>query len=95
MSARTSSHDADAPAAALGPLALVMGVVAGASAWPTLTFMLFPWSLLAGGFAVTFGAMGVHYADRGIGRLWTSVVGIVLGSVGLADLFLLFVALPG
>ncbi|MFF7352226.1 MULTISPECIES: hypothetical protein [Streptomyces] len=93
MSVRTPSRDADAPAAALGPLALALGLVAGASTWPTLTFMLLPWSLLAGGLAVTFGAMGAHYAGRGIGRLWTSVAGIVLGAIGLADLLLLVVIL--
>lgn len=95
MSARATSDGADAPAAALGSLSLVLGLVAAASVWPTLTFLLLPWSLLAAGLSVTFGAMGLYYAGRGVGRLWTSVVGIVLGATGLADLFLLFVVLPG
>ncbi|MGV4989091.1 hypothetical protein ACWC0C_06795 [Streptomyces sp. NPDC001709] len=95
MAASGSPNPSDSPAVALGPLALFFGIVAATSAWPTLTFFLFPWSLLAGGFAVTFGAMAVHYAACGIGRLWTAVTATVLGAVGLADLFLLFVALPG
>ncbi|MER6569332.1 hypothetical protein ABT288_24900 [Streptomyces sp. NPDC001093] len=95
MAASSSSHPTDSPAGALAPLALFCGIIAAASAWPTLTFVLFPWSLLAGGFAVTFGAMAVHYAACGIGRRWTAVTATVLGAVGLADLFLLFVVLPG
>ncbi|MEV5802347.1 hypothetical protein [Streptomyces collinus] len=95
MSSRARSDGADTPAAALGPLALVLGLVAAVSVWPTLTFLLLPWSLLAAGLSVTFGAMGVYYAERGVGRLWTSVVGVVLGATGLADLFLLLVVLPG
>ncbi|MEU6769980.1 hypothetical protein [Streptomyces sp. NPDC046759] len=95
MTASGSADPGDSPATALGPLALVLGAVAAVSAWPTLTFLLFPWSLLAGGFAVTFGAMAVHYAAHGIGRLWTAVAATVLGAVGLTDLFLLFVVLPG
>ncbi|MQY33617.1 hypothetical protein SRB17_15780 [Streptomyces sp. RB17] len=93
MPARPQSRDTGTPAAALGPLALALGVVSGAGVWPTLTFTLLPWSLLAGGLAVTFGAMGVYYAGRGIGRLWTSVVGIVLGVIGLADLSVGFLLL--
>ncbi|MFF4018514.1 hypothetical protein [Streptomyces sp. NPDC001843] len=95
MTTRSTPSHADAPAAALGPLALMLGLVAAVSTWPTLTFMLLPWSLLAGGLAVTFGAMGLYYAGRGVGRLWTSAAGLVLGATGLADLFLLFVVLPG
>jgi hypothetical protein len=34
--------------------------------------------------------MGIHYAGRGHGRLWSAVTGTVLGAVGLAVFFLLF-----
>ncbi|MFI9803332.1 hypothetical protein ACIHEJ_02980 [Streptomyces sp. NPDC052301] len=94
MSAAGSPSHSDSPAAALGPLALFLGAVAAAGAWPTLMFVLLPWSLIAGGLAVTFGAMGIHYAGLGAGRLWASVTGTVLGATGLAAPFLLFVVLP-
>ncbi|OIJ93166.1 hypothetical protein [Streptomyces monashensis] len=93
MSAPSTPRPSDSPAGALGPLSLVLGAVAAASAWPTLTFLLFPWPLLAGGLAVTFGGMGIHYAGRGHGGLWTSVTGTVLGAVGLAAFVLFFVTL--
>lgn len=43
-----------------------------------------PWSVMAGGHAVTFGATGIHYARQGVGRMWTAVAGTTLGAVGLA-----------
>ncbi|MFG2633374.1 hypothetical protein ACGFX8_05305 [Streptomyces sp. NPDC048362] len=95
MSGNSSARrdDSDSPAVALGPLSVVLGAFAAAGFWPTLMFLLFPWSLIAGGLAVTFGAMGIYYADRGLGRLWTAVVGLVLGTTGLTSLFLYFVML--
>ncbi|WP_234384703.1 hypothetical protein [Streptomyces sp. MMG1121] len=93
MSASSTPRPTDSPAGALGPLALVLGAVAAAGAWPTLTFSLFPWSFLAGGFAVTFGAMGIHYAGRGHGRLWTAVTGTVLGAIGLVGFIVFFAML--
>ncbi|MCS0599831.1 hypothetical protein NX794_01045 [Streptomyces sp. LP11] len=95
MTDRGSAHRDDSPAVALGPLAAVLGLVAAAGAWPTLMFLLLPWSLLAAGLAVAFGAMGVYYAEQGVGRLWTAVVGTALGLTGLVTCFLYFVVLAG
>ncbi|WBO62566.1 hypothetical protein [Streptomyces camelliae] len=85
----TGTRPAGSPAGALGPLSLGLGTIAAVSTWPTLTFFLLPWSVLAAAFAVTFGCMGIHYAGRGYGRLWTSVTGTVLGAVGLGASLLL------
>ncbi|MEV5351667.1 hypothetical protein [Streptomyces sp. NPDC052693] len=84
MAGTTTSGASDTPATALGPTALVLGALSalGASALGTWAF-LFPWSVLAGALAVTFGALGMHHARRGAGRMWTSVAGTVLGTAGL------------
>ncbi|MDK1343083.1 hypothetical protein QNO09_07180 [Streptomyces sp. 378] len=79
MTHSTAPEDTDSPATALGPTALVLGVF---SAVGTCAF-LFPWTVLAGALAVTFGAMGLHYARRGTGRLWPAAAGTALGAIGL------------
>ncbi|MER6275228.1 hypothetical protein ABT202_02735 [Streptomyces sp900105245] len=81
---------ADSPATALGPTALVLGALAAVGVWPTLTLGLLPEMLIAGGLAVTFGLTGLHYAQRGVGRTWTSAAGVVLGAVGLLYPFVVF-----
>ncbi|MEU0335485.1 hypothetical protein [Streptomyces sp. NPDC006193] len=47
-----------------------------------------------GGLSVTFGLTGVHYAVRGVGRLWTAAAGAVLGAVGLLCPLVLALVLP-
>ncbi|MBL1085951.1 hypothetical protein JK359_28970 [Streptomyces actinomycinicus] len=93
MPASTTTDRTDTPAGALGPTALVFGALAAAGLWPTLTFGLLPWTLMAGGLAVTFGLMGVHHARRGAGRMVTSVTGAVLGTIGLLWPFVLIMSL--
>ncbi|MFE7354321.1 hypothetical protein ACFU8Q_14215 [Streptomyces sp. NPDC057543] len=77
----------DTPAVALGPTALVLGAISAISAigaWvPALAFVAFPWTILAGALAITFGAAGIHYVRRGTGRLWTAIAGTALGTIGL------------
>jgi hypothetical protein len=68
----------DSPAVALGPTALVFGVIAVLT-----SFVISPFALIAGGLAVTFGAAGMHYARQGVGRMWPAALGIMLGTVGL------------
>jgi hypothetical protein len=76
----SAAHDeADSPATALGPTALVLGAFSAVSTWA----FLIPWSLLTGALAVTFGAMGMHYALKGTGRLWSAAAGTTLGAVGV------------
>ncbi|ANS66343.1 hypothetical protein SLINC_4119 [Streptomyces lincolnensis] len=89
MSAVTTPRQDDSPATALGPVALFLGLVAATGAWPALMFATLPWSLIAGGLAVTFGASGIHYARQGIGRMWTAVAGTTLGAVGLVGVYTL------
>ncbi|MFI9170435.1 hypothetical protein [Streptomyces lincolnensis] len=89
MSAVTTPRQDDSPATALGPVALILGLVAATGAWPALMFATLPWSLIAGGLAVTFGASGIHYARQGIGRMWTAVAGTTLGAVGLVGVYTL------
>ncbi|MFJ3442840.1 hypothetical protein ACIPM2_16915 [Streptomyces sp. NPDC086081] len=79
MAGTTTSGASDTPATALGPTALVLGALSALGTWA----FLFPWSVLAGALAVTFGALGMHHARRGAGRMWTSVAGTVLGAAGL------------
>ncbi|MEU0005448.1 hypothetical protein ABZ079_14455 [Streptomyces sp. NPDC006314] len=93
MPARTTPDPADTPATALGPTALVLGLVAAPGLWPTLTFGLLPVMLIAGGLAVVLGLTGVHYALHGIGRLWIATTGTVLGALGLAYPFVLVLPL--
>ncbi|MFE9027424.1 hypothetical protein ACFYOA_14290 [Streptomyces iakyrus] len=78
MTSSTASGDKDSPATALGPTALVLGVFSAVGTWA----FLFPWTVLAGALAVTFGAMGLHYARRGTGRLWPAAAGTALGAIG-------------
>ncbi|MFC7306224.1 hypothetical protein ACFQVC_18630 [Streptomyces monticola] len=85
-----AAPDRDAPAAALGPTALVLGLVAATGAWPGLVLATLPWSIIAGGLAVTFGVAGIHYARLGIGRMWTAVAGAALGVTGLVGVATLF-----
>ncbi|MFI9050820.1 hypothetical protein [Streptomyces sp. NPDC053427] len=81
----------DTPAVALGPTALVLGALSAAGAWaPALALVTFPWALIAGGLAVTFGAAGIHYARHGIGHLWAATAGTTLGALGLAGTLALF-----
>lgn len=68
----------DSPAVALGPTALVLGVIAALT-----SFVFFPFALIAGGLAVTLGAAGMHHARRGVGRMWTATLGTLLGTVGV------------
>lgn len=68
----------DSPAAALGPTALVFGVIAALA-----SFVFSPFALIAGGLAVTLGAAGMRYARQGVGRMWTATLGTLLGTVGV------------
>ncbi|MBR8643329.1 hypothetical protein KEF29_38225 [Streptomyces tuirus] len=78
MAGSTTSTATDTPATALGPTALVLGVFSAAGTWA----FLIPWTVLAGALAITFGAMGMHYARKGVGRLWTAATGTALGAAG-------------
>jgi hypothetical protein len=78
MTSSTASGDKDSPATALGPTALVLGLFSAVGTWA----FLFPWTVLAGALAVTFGATGLHYARRGTGRLWPAAAGTALGAIG-------------
>ncbi|WP_039933504.1 hypothetical protein [Streptomyces viridochromogenes] len=78
MAGSSTSTATDSPATALGPTALVLGAFSAVGTWA----FLIPWTVLAGALAVTFGAMGMHYARKGLGRLWTAVAGTVLGAAG-------------
>ncbi|ANP50180.1 hypothetical protein J2Z21_001100 [Streptomyces griseochromogenes] len=93
MSAPLAPGHKDAPAVALGPTSLVLGAVAATGVWPSLALAMLPWSFIAGPLALAFGLAGVHYARRGIGRMWTAVVGTALGAVSVAGLLTLIVAL--
>jgi hypothetical protein len=85
MRAPVVAAQQDSPAVALGPTALVLGVIAVLA-----SFALFPFALIAGGLAVTFGAAGMHYARQGVGRMWPATLGAVLGTVGLLGIAALF-----
>ncbi|MCF1648415.1 hypothetical protein [Streptomyces indiaensis] len=78
MTISTAPRDNDSPATALGPTALVLGAFSAVGTWA----FLFPWTVLAGALAVTFGAMGLHYARQGTGRMWTAAAGTTLGAIG-------------
>ncbi|KUN03092.1 hypothetical protein AQI95_24320 [Streptomyces yokosukanensis] len=93
MSRTSTPEGADAPATLLGPTALGLGLAAAAGLCPLLTFGLLPVMLICGGLAVTFGLTGIHYARRGIGRLWTATTGTVLGAIGFVYPFVLFLPL--
>ncbi|MFJ8636255.1 hypothetical protein [Streptomyces sp. NPDC093568] len=85
----TAAHT-DSPATALGPVALVLGLISTLGA-----FVLFPIAWIAAGLAVTFGATGMHYARQGIGRMWTAALGTALGLAGLFGGVALLGALGG
>ncbi|MET8447995.1 hypothetical protein [Streptomyces sp. NPDC005209] len=85
-------HRDDTPAVALGPLSLILGVIAALGTWPTLAFFMLPWSIITGGLAITFGIAGIHYARRGIGGMGTAVAGTTLGAIGLAGVLTLLAA---
>ncbi|MER6331165.1 hypothetical protein ACF09H_24250 [Streptomyces sp. NPDC014983] len=85
-----SGHD-DSPATLLGPTSLVLGIVAALGLCPLL--MLFPLTALAGALAVTLGLAGVHYARRGVGRMWPAATGTVLGAAGFAYPWVLFMVM--
>lgn len=73
------------PATALGPTALVLGVLSAACVCvAALAFGVLPWAVLGGALGITFGLAGVHQARHGIGRLWTALAGTVLSTVGFA-----------
>ncbi|KOV93447.1 hypothetical protein ADK65_32415 [Streptomyces sp. NRRL B-1140] len=78
MTNSTASATSDSPATALGPTALVLGIFSAAGTWA----FLFPWTVLAGALAMTFGAMGLHYARKGMGRAWPAAAGAALGAIG-------------
>ncbi|WP_039936742.1 hypothetical protein [Streptomyces himastatinicus] len=89
MPAPTMAHRTDTPAVALGPTAVVLGVfsvvgvlaIVGLLPSLLLAFTL-PLVPIAGGIAVVLGAMGIHHARRGAGRLWMAIAGTVLGGLG-------------
>ncbi|CAM5501849.1 hypothetical protein [Streptomyces purpurascens] len=78
MAGSTASTATDTPATALGPTALVLGAFSAVGTWA----FLIPWTVMAGALAMTFGAMGIHYARKGMGRLWTAATGTALGAAG-------------
>ncbi|AGP55421.1 hypothetical protein [Streptomyces rapamycinicus] len=96
MSESTVSGQSDSPAVALGPIALVLGVFSVVGAWvPTLVLVALPWTVIAGALAIALGAMGVHHARRGVGRLWAAVVGTGLGVVGFGGVIALLWSFGG
>ncbi|MFG2140108.1 hypothetical protein [Streptomyces sp. NPDC048650] len=78
----------DTPAVALGPTALTLGVLS-TGAWVPPLVLAFPWTIIAGALAVTFGLSGIHYARHGIGRLWIATAGTILGALGIAGVITL------
>ncbi|MFE6405571.1 hypothetical protein ACFVOR_01400 [Streptomyces sp. NPDC057837] len=89
MAGSTTTTASDTPATALGPTALVLGTLSAVGTW----VFLIPWSMPAGALAVTFGAMGMHYARKGTGRMWTAATGTVLGAAGFLGTFILLWAM--
>ncbi|NEE12203.1 hypothetical protein G3M58_37840 [Streptomyces sp. SID7499] len=79
MTSSTAPGDTDSPATALGPTALILGAFSAVGTWA----FLIPWTVLSGALAVTFGAMGLHYARKGTGRHWPAAAGTALGAIGL------------
>ncbi|GHH11822.1 hypothetical protein [Streptomyces lanatus] len=78
----------DTPATALGPTALVLGALS------TLGIYLFlPFTVIAGGLAMTLGTAGIHYARQGVGRMWISVLGTALGAAGMLGIVVLLASL--
>ncbi|WP_432010516.1 hypothetical protein [Streptomyces cucumeris] len=83
------------PAVALGPTALVLGALSTLGIWAPTLFFAFPWTALTSGLAICLGAMGVHHARRGAGRLWASATGAALGVAGLGGVVFLLCAYGG
>ncbi|MER5547393.1 hypothetical protein ABT072_34290 [Streptomyces sp. NPDC002589] len=94
MSRSAASQGADSPAVLLGPTALGLGLAAAAGLCPWLTFGLIPVMLICGALAFTLGLGGIHYAFRGIGRMWMAATGAVLGGIGFACPLVLFLFVP-
>jgi hypothetical protein len=88
-SAKPASATSDSPATALGPTALVLGAFSAVGTWA----FLIPWTVLAGALAMTFGAMGLHYARKGLGRMWPAATGATLGAIGFIGTATLLFAL--
>ncbi|MFI7012735.1 hypothetical protein [Streptomyces sp. NPDC050164] len=78
MTGSPTPMETDTPATALGPTALVLGLFSAVGTWA----FLIPWTVIAGALAITFGVMGIHYARRGTGRMWTATAGTILGAAG-------------
>ncbi|CDR07224.1 hypothetical protein [Streptomyces iranensis] len=96
MSESTVSGRSDSPAVALGPTALVLGVFSAVGTWvPALVLITFPWTIITGPLAIALGAMGVHHARRGAGRLWIAIVGTALGVIGFGGITALFWSFGG
>ncbi|GAA4300793.1 hypothetical protein GCM10023086_16450 [Streptomyces venetus] len=89
MAGSTTSTATDSPATALGPTALVLGAFSAVGTWA----FLIPWTVLAGALAITFGVMGMHYARKGTGRLWTAATGTALGAAGFLGTVMLLWAM--
>ncbi|MFD5386800.1 hypothetical protein ACFWMG_17995 [Streptomyces sp. NPDC127074] len=78
-----TSGRSDSPAVGLGPTAVVLGVFSVVGAWvPALAIVTLPLTIIGGALAAVLGAMGIHHARRGVGRLWTAIAGTALGVVG-------------
>ncbi|MCG0286890.1 hypothetical protein [Streptomyces sp. PSAA01] len=73
----------DSPGVGLGPTAVVLGVFSVAGAWvPALAMVTLPLAIIGGALGAVLGAMGIHHARRGVGRLWAAIAGTALGVVG-------------
>ncbi|GHE05892.1 hypothetical protein [Streptomyces alanosinicus] len=93
MSRSTAAAGADSPATLLGPTAFGLGLAAVAGICPWFFFGMLPVMLICGALALTLGLAGIHYAQRGIGRLWMTVTGTVLGAIGFVWPFVIFLPL--
>ncbi|WDV53907.1 hypothetical protein PV963_27900 [Streptomyces coeruleorubidus] len=90
MAESPAPMETDTPATALGPTALVLGIFSAVGTW----MFLIPWTVIAGALAITFGVMGIHYARRGTGRMWTATAGGVLGAAGFIGTATLLWSVP-
>ncbi|MFM9371499.1 hypothetical protein [Streptomyces sp. Da 82-17] len=92
-SATTAPTRSDSPAVALGPTALVLGVLSTVGLWvPELFVVTLPWTIIGGGLGLTLGLAGIHQARLGVGRMWASVVGTVAGAASFGWIFWLFLS---
>ncbi|MEV7504958.1 hypothetical protein [Streptomyces sp. NPDC093018] len=92
MPDRTAPGPSDSPATLLGPISLALGCAAllgpvclalgfTDAEWPiALALLLLPVTLFGGILAITLGLPGLHYAQRGIGRMWPAATGTALGA---------------